>query len=56
MKKRYKIIRTITSRSTNNLFQSQKMKLNNFKSELQSNKAHSLLEEMYSAENENIFI
>ena len=56
MKTLYKIIRTIASRSTNNLFQGQKMKLNNLKHELNSKEMHSLLSEMYSAENENLFI
>ena len=52
----YKIIRTIASRRTNNLFQSQKSKHNNLKAELNSKQAYSLLSEMYSAENEDIFI
>ena len=56
MKTLYKIIRTIPSGSTTNLFQNQKAKLNNLKKELHTKQIHSLLSQMYSAENGNLFI
>ncbi len=56
MKTLYKIIITVASKSMNSLFQSQKMKLNNLKNELNSKQIHSLLSQMYSAENEILFI
>jgi hypothetical protein len=52
----YKIIRTITSKSTKNLFLSQKAKFNTIKEELHSKQIQSLVSQMYSAENENLFI
>lgn len=56
MKTINKIIRTVTSKSTNNLFQFQKAKLNTLKNELSSKATYSLLSQMYSAENGNLFI
>lgn len=56
MKTLYKIIRTIASKSTNSLFQNQKLKLNILKGELSADEINSLLSQMYSAENENLFI
>ncbi|MEO8237453.1 MAG: hypothetical protein ABI576_05040 [Flavobacterium sp.] len=56
MKTLYKIIRTIASKSTNSLFQNQKGKPNMLKGGLNTEELNSLLSQMYSAENENLFI
>ena len=56
MKTLYRIIRTIVSKSTNSLFQNQKVKLNILKGGLNTEELNSLLSQMYSAENENLFI
>jgi hypothetical protein len=56
MKTLYKIIRTIASKSTSSLFQNQKVKLNRLKGGLNTEELNSLLSQMYSAENENLFI
>ncbi|MEP7094917.1 MAG: hypothetical protein ABI793_12740 [Flavobacterium sp.] len=56
MKTLYKIIRTIASKNTNSLFQNQKGKPNMLKGRLNTEELNSLLSQMYSAENENLFI
>jgi len=56
MKILYKIIRKIISRNTNSLFQIQKQRLSNQGQGLYSKETYSLFSQMYSAENENLFI
>lgn len=56
MKTLYRILKTINSKNTFGIIQTQKSNLNLHKGKLYSTETNSLLAHMYSAENNNLFI